>query len=113
VAHDGGRLPYSRRHDGRPTFAGPGHSDIRMTLALYTHATEGMQDSATERQKRPILDPAVDRHQIKGSGSSVEARYFPMICRTFSSGGTWIRTGDTMIFSHMQRPFGMRKTPRR
>lgn len=24
-----------------------GHSDIRMTLAIYTHATDGMQDSAT------------------------------------------------------------------
>jgi integrase len=25
-----------------------GHSDIRMTLAIYTHATDGMQDAATE-----------------------------------------------------------------
>jgi integrase len=24
-----------------------GHSDIRMTLAIYTRATQGMQDSAT------------------------------------------------------------------
>jgi integrase len=24
-----------------------GHSDIRMTLAIYTHATDGMQDAAT------------------------------------------------------------------
>jgi integrase len=24
-----------------------GHSDVRMTLATYTHATDGMQDSAT------------------------------------------------------------------
>jgi integrase len=24
-----------------------GHSDIRMTLADYTHATDGMQDAAT------------------------------------------------------------------
>jgi hypothetical protein len=31
----------------RLTFAGSGHSDIRMTIALYTHATEGMQDFAT------------------------------------------------------------------
>ena len=23
-----------------------GHSDIRMTLAIYTHATDGMQDAA-------------------------------------------------------------------
>ena len=26
------------------------------------------------------------------------------------SGGTRIRTGDTMIFSHVQKPIGMRKT---
>ncbi len=32
-----------------------------------------------------------------------------MICRTFRSGGTRIRTGDTMIFSHMQKPLGMRQ----
>jgi integrase len=25
-----------------------GHSDNRMTLVIYTHATDGMQDSATE-----------------------------------------------------------------
>jgi hypothetical protein len=24
-----------------------GHFDIRMTLALYTHATDGMRDAAT------------------------------------------------------------------
>jgi integrase len=24
-----------------------GHSDIRMTLAIYTHATDGVQDAAT------------------------------------------------------------------
>jgi hypothetical protein len=35
---------------------------------------------------------------------------FARFCRTFSSGGTRIRTGDTMIFSHMQKPLGMRKT---
>jgi hypothetical protein len=29
-------------------------------------------------------------------------------CRTFLSGGTRIRTEDTMIFSHIQRPLGMR-----
>jgi hypothetical protein len=33
---------------------------------------------------------------------------FSAICRTFISGGTRIRTGDTMIFSHMQKPLGMR-----
>ena len=33
---------------------------------------------------------------------------FFAICRTFLSGGTRIRTGDTMIFSHIQKPLGMR-----
>jgi hypothetical protein len=32
------------------------------------------------------------------------------ICRTLRRGGTRIRTGDTMIFSQMQKPLGMRKT---
>jgi hypothetical protein len=46
----------------------------------------------------------------EGSGSTVGALSFSAICRTFISGGTRIRTGDTMIFSHMQKPLGMRKT---
>jgi hypothetical protein len=25
----------------------PGHPDIRMILAIYTHTTDGMQDAAT------------------------------------------------------------------
>jgi hypothetical protein len=33
---------------------------------------------------------------------------FCAICRTFLSGGTRIRTGDTMIFSHIRRLLGMR-----
>jgi len=37
---------------------------------------------------------------------------FARFCRKFRSGGTRIRTGDTMIFSHVPRPLGMRKTPR-
>jgi hypothetical protein len=35
----------------------------------------------------------------KGSGNTAKAPYFSSICRTFRSGGTRIRTGDTMIFS--------------
>ena len=81
-----------------------------MILAIYTHATEGMQDPARPPLKRPLLDPAVDTSQKRGFGRSVEALYFSSICRTFISGGTRIRTGDTMIFSHMQKPLGMRKT---
>jgi hypothetical protein len=35
---------------------------------------------------------------------------FGFTCKSLQneSGGTRIRTGDTMIFSHMQRPLGMR-----
>jgi hypothetical protein len=33
----------------------------------------------------------------------------PGICRTLRSGGTRIRTGDTMIFRHMRKPLGMRQ----
>jgi integrase len=29
-----------------------GHSDIRMTLAIYTHATDDMQDAATAALER-------------------------------------------------------------
>jgi hypothetical protein len=52
------------------------------------------------RLKRPFLEPVVDTPQKRGFGSSVESLYFSAICRTFISGGTRIRTGDTMIFSH-------------
>jgi len=58
---------------------------------------------------RPFLDPAVDTPLTKGSGNTAKALYFSAICRTFINGGTRIRTGDTMIFSHMQKPLGMRK----
>jgi hypothetical protein len=34
---------------------------------------------------------------------------FSAFCRLFLSGGTRIRTGDTMIFRHMQKPLDMRK----
>jgi len=81
-----------------------------MTLAIYTHATEGMQDAATAALEEDLPDPAVDTPQKRGFGSSVESLYFSAICRTFRSGGTRIRTGDTMIFSHIQKPLGMRKT---
>jgi hypothetical protein len=87
-----------------------GHSDNRMTLAIYTRATEGMQDAATASLEEAFFEPAVDTSQKRGFGSSVESLYFSAICSTFSSGGTRIRTGDTMIFSHFRRPIGMRKT---
>jgi site-specific recombinase XerD len=43
----------------------PGHSDIRMTLAIYTHVTDGMQDAATA-----ALEEAFDkepRQHCRGS----------------------------------------------
>jgi hypothetical protein len=48
--------PKLGRPSGRPSFAGSGHSDNRMTLAIYTRATEGMQDSAT-----PVLEETSSR----------------------------------------------------
>jgi hypothetical protein len=57
---------------------------------------------------RPFLDPAVDTPLKKSLSSTAGTLSFSAICRTFSSGGTRIRTGDTMIFSHMQKPLGMR-----
>jgi hypothetical protein len=52
---------------------------------------------------------AVDALLTKGPGSYTEALHFLATCRTFLSGGTRIRTGDTMIFSHIPRPLGMRQ----
>ena len=77
------------------------HYDIRMTLAIYTHATYIMQDSPPQpRLKRHFLEPAVDTPLKTGLGSSIETLYFSAICRTFICGGTRIRTGDTMILSY-------------
>jgi hypothetical protein len=45
-----------------------------------------------------------------GSDNRTGALKFSSFCRTFLSGGTRIRTGDTMIFSHLQKPLGMQKT---
>jgi hypothetical protein len=81
-----------------------------MTLAVYTRATEGMQDSVRAALEETFLDPAVDTPLKKTLRSTARALHFLAICRAFSSGGTRIRTGDTMIFSHIQKPVGMRKT---
>ncbi len=47
---------------------------------------------------------AVDALLIKSPGNYTEALHFLAICRTFSSGGTRIRTGDTMIFRSVPKP---------
>jgi hypothetical protein len=47
AARRGGRRPQTRRPSRSPNFAGPAHSDNTMTLAIYTRAKDGMQDSAT------------------------------------------------------------------
>ena len=96
-----GRSPQTGRPSRRPSFAGPAHSHNRMTLAIYIRATEGMQDSATAALEETFLDPAVDMPLTKGSVSTARALCFSLICRTLISGGTRIRTGDTMIFSHV------------
>jgi hypothetical protein len=66
--------------------------------------------SARATLEMTFLDPAVDTPLKRCLSSTARALTFSAICRTFRSGGTRIRTGDTMIFSHMQKPLGMRKT---
>jgi hypothetical protein len=53
-----------------------GHSDIRMTLAIYTRPTEGTQDSATVALEVTFLDPAVDTPLTKSSGGTAKAPCF-------------------------------------
>jgi hypothetical protein len=110
TAHRGGRLPQTRRPSRRPDFAGPSSSHNRMTSPSTPAPQNACSSPPQLRLKRPFLEPAVDTSQKRGFGSSVESLYFSAICRTFRSGGTRIRTRDTMIFSHMQKPLGMRKT---
>jgi hypothetical protein len=78
-----------------------------MTLAICTHTTDGMQDGTTD-----ALEEAFSQTGCRHGVPAVLPRLFRFsaICRTFISGGARIRTGDTMIFSHMQKPIGMRKT---
>ena len=73
-----------------------------MTLAIYTRATEGVQLAATAALEEAIFEPAVDTSQKRGFDNSVESLYFSAICRYFLSGGTRIRTGDTMIFRYAE-----------
>ena len=44
----------------------------------------------------------------KSSVDTAKTPCFSTICRTFRRGGTRIRTGDTIIFSHRPRSLGMR-----
>ena len=110
MAHRGGRRPQIRRPSRRPSFAGPAHSDIRIPLPSTPAPQKACKTPQQPRLKRPFLDPAVDTPLTKSSGDTAKALCFSTICRTFRSGGTRIRTGDTMIISHMQKPLGMRKT---
>jgi hypothetical protein len=108
VVHGGGRPSHPRRPSRRPGFAGPSSSHNRMTPTSTPAPQKACSSPQQLRLKRPFLEPAVDTSQKRGFGSSVESLYFSAICRTFRSGGTRIRTGDTMIFSHIQRPLPMR-----
>jgi hypothetical protein len=54
---------------------------------------------------------AVDALLSKGSSSAATALPFFLICRYFSSGGTRIRTGDTMIFRFVLKPAVNRHRP--
>jgi hypothetical protein len=65
-----------------------GHPDIRMTLAIYTHATDGRQDAAVAALEEAFPWRVVDALLTKGPGNYTESLHFLPICRTFSSGGT-------------------------
>jgi hypothetical protein len=47
------------------------------------------------------------REGVRRPGGDDELFIFLAFCTAFRSGGTRIRTGDTMIFSHIPRPLGM------
>jgi hypothetical protein len=79
--HRGGRRLQTRLPSRRASFAGPAHSHNRMTLAIYTRATEGLQDSETTALEVTFLDPAVDTPLSNSSGSSAGPLTFSAICR--------------------------------
>jgi integrase len=56
-----------------------GHSDIRMTLAIYTHTTDGMHDAATEALEEAFSWRAVDALLTERPGTG--PLYFSAICR--------------------------------
>ena len=57
-----------------------------------------------------LLLPRCCHEALYTHGASCVVSAFYLQIGGFQSGGTRIRTGDTMIFSHMQKPLGMRKT---
>jgi hypothetical protein len=80
AAHHCGRLPQTRQPDGRPSFAGSDHSDIRMPLSIYTRPTDGTQDSATVALEVTFFDPAVDMSLTRDSVSTAGTlTFFPYL----------------------------------
>ena len=63
----------------QPGFADPGHSNIRMTLAIYTAPQTACKTPPRPRSKKRSLD----RLLTKDPGSNAEAFYFSSNCRTF------------------------------
>src|SRR5215211_5944256 len=95
------------------TLASPVQNSLRYQddpRHLHPRPTDGMQNAAAAALEEAFLDPAVDTPPKRSLSSTAKAIHFLAICRTFRSGGTRIRTGDTMIFSHTQKPLGMRNT---
>ena len=76
----------------------------------HRHLHPRHRQHARLRHCRARSDLFLNGLLTKSSGSTARALIFSSICRTFRSGGTRIRTGDTMIFRHMQKPLGMRET---
>jgi len=88
------------------TLASPVQNSLRYQddpRHLHPRPTDGMQNAAAAALEEAFLDPAVDTPPKRSLSSTAKAIHFLAICRAFRSGGTRIRTGDTMIFSPRTR----------
>ena len=81
-----------------------GHSDIRKTLAIYTHATDEAQVAATAALENVFGESTVTVLLPRDPDGASGPPYFCRFCRTSRSGGTRIQTRDIMIFGSVPNP---------
>jgi hypothetical protein len=89
----------------RPPVSRPGalgHASFSITLDTHSHAYVAWEARRERRTKYLVAVKGLRRQNRSPLGLCA-------FCRTLKSGGTRIRTGDTMIFRHMQKPLGMRQ----
>jgi len=78
-----------------------GHFGIRVTMDFYSHVLPDMQKEAVDRLGAVLSQHVGVLIGVEGLGTEPRSSVFVRFCRAFLSGGTRIRTGDTMIFSHV------------